>query len=144
MRRGVLLVVPTLAALALPGVADALWNATAGGSTRVVSATVANASGFTAACGSVRGRTLSIGLSWTASPTAFVTGYQILRTATGDGTNATISVAGRTTSSHTDSVSTDSATYSYTIRALGSGWTSGTVTAARTVLYDPSDGCTTA
>jgi hypothetical protein len=74
-----------------------------------------------------------VALSWTASPTASVTGYEILRSA-GGGYSEVASVSGRTTTSYTDrSVLGLGSTYSYEIVAVGpSGTATSTSASAET------------
>lgn len=72
------------------------------------------------------GNASSITLAWTATPDTYATGYELSR----DGA-APSSIAGRTTTSTTDTAVTDTTSYSYSLRSVFSSWRSTAV--SRTV-----------
>jgi hypothetical protein len=73
-------------------------------------------------------------VSWTASPSVFVTGYVVTR-ATSPGAPVTLATLPAGTTSYADSTVTGSTTYTYDVTATYQGWTSaavsGSVTTAR-------------
>jgi fibronectin type 3 domain-containing protein len=76
-----------------------------------------------------------VALSWTASPTASVTGYRILRSS-GGGYSQIGTVSGRTTTAYTDtSVSGLGSTYDYEVVAVAP---SGTATSASAAGHTPT------
>jgi len=127
--------------LVAPKAASATWSATASGGAPVVASTMTNATGFKAACTSTGGNS-SVTLTWTISPDPFVDGYEIVRTATGGGTNRTIRV-GRTTATYVDDTTTKPTgntgphVYSYTIRSgsTAHAWTTPLLAAVGTPTY---------
>lgn len=64
-------------------------------------------------------------LTWTATPDAYATGYDILRSTTsGSGYAVIASVSGRTTTTHTDTTVAPLTTYFYVVRAAAGSWRS--------------------
>ena len=64
-------------------------------------------------------------LTWTATPDAYATGYDILRSTTsGSGYAVIASVSGRTTTTHTDTTVAPLTTYFYVVRARAGSWIS--------------------
>lgn len=122
----------------VPAAASAAWSASAGGTASTGADTMTNASDVTAAC-NARTSSSSVALRWTASPDLYVTGYTIVR-ASSNGSTLTISIAGRTTTSHTDTpVSPAGQTFTYTIRATSSTlWRTSPLTATGRPSYTGS------
>ena len=64
-------------------------------------------------------------LTWTATPDAYASGYDILRSTTsGSGYAVIASVSGRTTTTYTDTTVAPLTTYYYVVRAVAGAWTS--------------------
>lgn len=139
-----LALLPAVPALLLTTAADASWSASGAGSAAIAADTVDNATGFAAVCAARRANS-AVTLSWTATPDAYVEGYQIVRSAAGGGTAATFLVP-RTTTTMTDSPPTGAGiAYSYTIQARSTAhaWVSAVTPATGTPTYSRSS-CTTA
>lgn len=134
-----------LALLAAPAAASVAWSATAAGSAATGTATMRNASGFTAACTN-KGANSTVQLRWTPSPEPYATGYDILRTSS-DGTTTVISVPGATTSSHVDrGMQAAGLSFTYTIRTTSTGtlWQTPPSPATGSPSYTgPRGGCVT-
>jgi hypothetical protein len=106
-------------------------------STAVSTGTVAPPSGVTAVAtckgkagggrGGGAGSTgSSIAVSWTASPSVFVRGYDVLRTTNGGA--ATLVASNVIGTSWTDTAIAGTTTYAYTVQAVYRGWTASSVT----------------
>ena len=66
-----------------------------------------------------------VNLSWTVTPSAAATGYQIFRSTSNDGPYTSIAtVSNRTTTSYTDTTVTFSTTYYYVLEAARNLWRS--------------------
>lgn len=110
-----------LGLVAPPALASAGWSSSAGGNVVTGTDAMTNASGFTAACTN-KNPTSTIQLRWTPSPDPYVTGYDIVRTAS-DGTVLLIVIPGGTSSSHIDRnlMNGGGYSYTYTIQATADG-----------------------
>lgn len=138
--------VTTVAALvavlsAAPTAAGAAWSSSARGGVAAAADTMANASGFTAAC-SNKSANSTITLAWSISPDAYVTGYLVQRSDS-SGATTTIPVPGRTTASYVDTATqVNGFAYTYEIRAvLGtSSWTTAWLAATGRPSYTGNRG----
>lgn len=113
----------TLPALLVTASSRAAFSASGGSAGSAFdAATIAPASGVTA---SPR-LTCRIDVSWTATPTAWAAGHKVYRAAGGGTANlvATITPAGTTTYSDTDSALKGGLSYVYTVRAYSGAWLS--------------------
>lgn len=122
------------ASLTLPARAAAAFNdvAVAGASyTSGVLAPPTSPSATGGSCSTVTGD--RIVLTWTATPTAWASGYEIARrTASADAYTVIATVAGRTTTTYTDGPLFFSTTYHYAIRSTRHGWRSTDAIVSRT------------
>ncbi|TAM89296.1 MAG: hypothetical protein EPN43_07225 [Jatrophihabitans sp.] len=109
------------AVFALPAVATAAYVGTAAASLPVATDTLAAPGPLTVAV-KCQGRTPTVTVSWTATPSTYATGYDVLLTKSGS-TPTVTSVSGRTTTTATVTIGTG-ATYSITARADFLNWTS--------------------
>lgn len=131
-----------LAALLLAGVASGAWsNVFVGGPQSLVSATLDAPTGLSAAHGTcVKHGTDQIVLTWTASTSPAVGGYQIFRATTSGGPYSSIgTVTGRTTTTYTDAGLPFNTTYYYVVQASRATWRSAN--SAQTSLMTLSSVC---
>lgn len=120
--------------LACASLAQAGFSSSAAtGPQALSSASLAAASGLAAANGRcVRNVSIEVDLTWTASPSTFADGYEILRaTASGGPYSSVGTVSGGTTTSFTDRGVTFSTTYFYVVRATRNAWQSADSNEAR-------------
>jgi hypothetical protein len=124
----------------LAAVASASWSTQAdAGPLTVSAATVSPPSGLIATPNCVRNRHNWVALSWTATPSAFASGYEIFR-ALGAGTPVSIAtVSGLGTVTYTDKGVSASRTYSYTVQASYLGWRS--VSSNTATITTPKRNC---
>ncbi|MBK5306259.1 MAG: hypothetical protein JJD92_06175 [Frankiaceae bacterium] len=106
--------------LAMPGVAQASFSATAAGTAAIASTTLRNGTGLAAAC--AQGAVKGIVLTWTASPDAFVTGYVVRRSINGATPVVLATVSALTYNDATAQTAAKGDTYSYTIAAVVQSW----------------------
>ncbi|MDO9444526.1 MAG: fibronectin type III domain-containing protein [Dehalococcoidia bacterium] len=66
----------------------------------------------------------SVDLQWTASGTAFVTGYEVYRSDTPAGARVLVGAVGAGTLTLTDGTLAPGTTYYFVVRAIASGWVS--------------------
>jgi signal peptidase I len=129
--RAVYLLVLATAGLALAGTATgaAAFTASASNGGSSLGATdVAAPTGLDATCGTAGAGDVEVVLSWTAPPTAPVTGYEILYDSPDGGTTFTTvasAPAGATTATHTIAGSLlDVGTHTYALRTMVGPWSS--------------------
>jgi hypothetical protein len=80
-------------------------------------------------------------VSWTATPSAFADGYEVLRSGTDGGPYASVgTVAGRTTTTFEDTTATSVTTYYFVVQASKHQWRSGKSTQASATV--PLSVCT--
>ncbi|MCW2545442.1 MAG: Ice-binding protein [Frankiales bacterium] len=137
LRRSAAVLVAALTFLLAPTAAYALWSTAAHGTTSVTAATMANAGALTALCASAAPDSPVV-LTWTASPDAYVDGYEIARSASPGGAQVTL------TASHLATTLTDTPpvggglNYTYAIRATAGAWTTPWLEAAAAIAYSDS------
>lgn len=123
--------VVAITSAATPAFAAATWTTNGLGKTSAKAGTLAATTGFVANCTSPGVANSETDLSWTASTTTQVTGYQIVRTAPSL-TTQTYNISGRTTTTYHDSnqLSSTNKVYTYSIRAVyaGTNWQSSAQT----------------
>lgn len=131
MLRGAFLLAVVLPA-AFGGAASSAWSASVSGTAHAGAATMVNAAGFTAACTDPGIRQSDVELTWTASPSVFVNGYEIRRSDLAD----PILIAGREIVRHIDKPPiSKEATFSYTIRATSPAWSVPALPALKTISW---------
>lgn len=110
--------------LGAPALAE--WSTSTTKNQTVTMGTVAAPSGLAAANGACVARTSwFVDLSWTATPTTFADGYEILRSTTAGGPYTPLgTVNGRTTTTFIDTTPTSNTTYFYVVQAKRSLWRS--------------------
>jgi hypothetical protein len=122
--------------LATASIAAATFtSAAATGPMALSSATLNAPGGMSATADCVRGVSLDVSLSWSASN--FATGYTIYR-AIGAGAFSELASVGSGTTSFTDSTVVITTTYSYYVVATFQAWTAQSSTASATTL---NNGC---
>lgn len=120
-RVAIVAVVGTLLAGGVTGVALAAFSGPASTTMAVSSATL-QPPGLPAATVTCRGANRSsIALSWAASPSAFVAGYTVTRSANG---GPAVTLGSTTTTAWTDTTITKSTTYVYDVIATYRAWSS--------------------
>jgi hypothetical protein len=127
------------AALAVP--VSATWQSAGSASQQLSTATVAPPTGTAAARGAcVPVLTIEVEVTWTATASSFADGYQVFRSATSGGPYTPVgTVAGRTTTSFTDTDVTFLTTYHYVVQATRDLWRS--VNSAQASFTTPTPAC---
>ena len=132
MRRPLACLLVGVSLLAVDAVpAAAQWSAAATGSSNARAANLAPPTGLSAAVGCVAIILLPrVTLTWTASPSTFAAGYDILRSTVSGGPYSQVGTAsGGATTTFADTASLGfNITYFYVIRARITNWVSATTT----------------
>jgi hypothetical protein len=126
--------VPVLAAalvlVATPAVATLGDSATA--SAAFTTTTLAAPTGLTATAGCVGLAAAKVTLSWTATTSAFATGYDVYRAVGAGGSTFLVSVSPRTTVTYVDTAVSLLTQYTYTVKARYASWSKASSTATAT------------
>lgn len=122
-----------VAIVATPAVAWARYTSTDSAALTLTAATLAAPANVTATAKCNNGLSSSIDVSWTATTSAFATGYTVALTPA-VGTPTTTPVAGRTTTSASVPVQRSGAVYTVTVVATYRTWTSAAAAASGPVL----------
>jgi hypothetical protein len=121
LHRRICVAVAVGAALVSISVANASFSRTAaGGPQTVASATLSPPTAPAASCNNGTAT-----ITWTATPSMFATGYEILRGTVSGGPYAHLAnITGRTTTTYGDSALVQGTTYYYVVRATRLAWVS--------------------
>lgn len=119
--RGLLLVVPLLAALSVVRTTDAAFTGTAVSSGSSFSATTLQPPSNVTATHQCLLGIQSIRLDWTASPSDWTTQYRVSRSVNG-GAYGSVATVAYGTNTWTDSPVVAGTTYAYRVRAERTGW----------------------
>ena len=140
MARRVVAVAGLLAAAsALTPPVSATWQSSGSGGPQTVSTGTLQPPTGTTAC--VLLLPTRVRVSWTATPSAFADGYEVLRSGTDGGPYASVgTVAGRTTTTFEDTTATSVTTYYFVVQASKHQWRSGKSTQASATV--PLSVCT--
>ena len=126
--------VPVLAAalvlVATPAVATLGDGATA--SAPFTTTTLAAPTGLTATAGCVGLAAAKVTLAWTATTSAFATGYDVYRAVGAGASTYLTSVSPRTTVSYVDTAVSLLTSYTYTVRTRFASWSTASGTASAT------------
>lgn len=126
--------VPLLAALGVIcscATAFAIEQGSASADLALSAATVAPPTGLTAVANCPNTKKGDVLVQWSASASAFVTGYTVLRSVSG-GTAATVATLPAATTSYDDTTVAGLTTYGYTVLATYRNWSSAPVVASAT------------
>jgi hypothetical protein len=111
------------AAGALTPPVSATWQSSQSGGPQTVSAGTLEPPTGTAAC--VQLLPTRVRVTWTATPSSFADGYEVLRSTTDGGPYASVgTVSGQATTTFTDTTATSLTTYYYVVRATRHLWRS--------------------
>ena len=117
MKRSTALLLGLLGICCLAAPARASWTGSPSGSAAAQSTLIAGAGALTPACGGV---SASVALSWTATPTLWADGYEVLQ-----GTSSGVYTTSATTTQLTyTTVSLPIGTYYFVVRATKGSWRS--------------------
>jgi len=128
MSRAIIVTCVVVASFTVVSLAHAAFVSTAtGGAQSVTSASLSPASALGGSCNSG-----TASLHWTATPSTFADGYEILRgTASGGPYTHLASVSGRTTVTYNDSTIGSSGSKYYVVKATKGNWRSASTSQVR-------------
>ncbi|HTL23247.1 MAG TPA: hypothetical protein VL281_04350 [Mycobacteriales bacterium] len=128
--RAVPVLTAALVLVATPAVATLGDSATA--SAAFTTTTLAAPTGLTATAGCAGLAAAKVTLGWTATTSAFATGYDVYRAVGGGASTFLASVSPRTTVAYVDTAVSLLTQYTYTVRARFAAWSTASGTASAT------------
>lgn len=128
----------TLAALLLAGGALGAWvNTPTGGPESLASATLDAPTGMAVVRGTcVKHASYPLVVSWNASTSPAVAGYEIFQATTSGGPYTSLGTVSAATTSYTDSTTTYNTTYYYVVKSLRNSWRSPASAQASATTYN--------